>query len=411
MVRPTARKIALLALQRWRSSDRFADAIIHDLLDQLAMDPSDRGFAQELFYGVLRNLTLLDFYISRMRPTALDHSVRDLLRLGLYQLMLLRTPSHAAVFETVELSPRKTRPIINAILRSAIRQKDDLETAAGAAPPHIRESHPEFLVSRWTHRFGPEVAARLFRWDNEAAPIYARINTLKISRQKLPGHVGMRELAGVPLFVECDSLPAEALAQGHVYIQDPSTKAAVDLLHPKPNERILDACAAPGGKTGYIAAVTGNRATVVASDRDPLRLDRLRDNLTRLGVTADVVQHDWLDQASKSLGQFDKILLDAPCTNTGVMRRRVDLRWRVAPGDFKRMREHQEAIFRAVIRLLKPGGAVVYSTCSLEREENEDVVEEILREHVRLRLDSMLSVLPFRDGFDGAFAARFTLAI
>ncbi len=210
-------------------------------------------------------------------------------------------------------------------------------------------------------------------------------------------------------FVRLSSIPAEALARGECYIQDPSTGLAAELLNAQPNETILDACAAPGGKTGLIAEQMQNRGRLVACDRAPDRIALLRKNLETLGLTcAQTLRQDWQEPPAPELlaDSFDRILLDAPCSNTGVMRRRVDVRWRLTPRDFVRMQEEQITILRALIPLLKPGGALVYSTCSIEPEENEEVVARALSEFPFLKLSAQKSILPFRDRFDGAFAAR-----
>ena len=208
-------------------------------------------------------------------------------------------------------------------------------------------------------------------------------------------------------------MPVSALEQGHCYIQDPSTTIACHILDPKPGEKLLDACAAPGGKTGYIAQLMHNRGTIVACDRDADRLQILKDNMARLGVViAQILRHDWtrdrVPPEIASVAPFDRILMDAPCSNTGVMRRRVDLRWRLRRTDFDRMQQRQIEIVRALIPLLKPKGALIYSTCSVEPEENEEVVRRILAETPILRLEAERYSLPFRDGFDGAYAARLT---
>src|SRR5437868_5000586 len=390
MARSAARQLALNALKRWRKSREFADSIVQRLILPSGQSQSDRGFAQELFYGVLRNLTLLDFFISQLRNSAIDDLSRDLLRLGLYQLFHLRTPAHAAVFETVELASPHRRSLINGIMRNAARERDRLRIEAAKTPLYIRESHPEFLVMRWREAFGENCADAICRWNNKAAPIYARINTLRIRREDfLENNPMARPISTHSLFVECERLPEATIARGDCYIQDPSSAVAVDLLEPQSSEMILDACAAPGGKTSYMAAITKNRASIAACDRDGVRLKLLRQNLNHLGAAhIDVIQHDWLHDHYPAVlrpKRFDKILVDAPCTNTGVMRRRVDLRWRLRPNAFVRMQEQQYAITEIAVRLLKPGGVLVYSTCSLEPEETESVITKLLATVTRLR--------------------------
>jgi 16S rRNA (cytosine967-C5)-methyltransferase len=409
----SSRGVALAALEQWRGGREFADAILAQALGSGDLSPADRAFATELFYGVLRNLTLLDFWIGRLRSSHLDHNSRDLLRLGLYQLFLLRTQEHAATYETVELAERRNRALINGVLRNAVRGRADLLQRAEGEDLAVRRSHPQFLIDRWKKSFGLEETERLCEWNNRPAPIYARINRLKISDVKFVARYGdIERVEARENFARLANVPDEALAAGHCYIQDPSTAAACSLLDPRPGERVLDACAAPGGKTSYLAELMRNDGAIVACDHAKRRIEILHDNLVRLGVTiACCVHHDWssgkwLDDAAA----FDRILIDAPCSNTGVMRRRVDVRWRLSPDDFSRMPALQSRIVGAVAPLLKPGGSLVYSTCSLEREENEGVSDAILHEVPFLKLMEQRAILPFRDGFDGAYAAKFSRA-
>jgi 16S rRNA (cytosine967-C5)-methyltransferase len=393
---------------------RFADSIISGLLANADLNPSDRAFALELFYGVLRNLTLLDFWIACLRGSRIETNVRDILRLGLYQVFLLKTPEHA---ETVAIAPQKQRSIINAVLCAATRQRSELLAQTDAQPLFVRTSHPQFLVERWQQRFGAEYTEDLCKWNNRPAPIYGRINRIKTDPETfLQLYPDSRPLPGNPDFAEFTTLPKAALDSGHCYIQDPSTAIACHLLDPKPGERILDACAAPGGKTAYLAQLLQNQGVIIACDRDRERLRILKDNVSRLGVTiVRAVPHDWtrnhLPEEILSIAPFDRVLVDAPCTNTGVMRRRIDVRWRLRPEDFSRMSNEQLIISRAVLRLLKPDGILVYSTCSLEREENEQVVRRLLAELPALALETEKDSLPFRDGFDGAFAVKLSAAV
>jgi 16S rRNA (cytosine967-C5)-methyltransferase len=406
----SARALALTALREWRTGEQFADAVHARLLRSSDLNSPDRAFATELFYGVLRNLTLLDSWIAILRSGHLDRDSRDLLRLGLYQLFLLQTPEHAAVYETVHLAGAKTRSLINAILRTALRRKEEL--LESSQDLSTRSSHPHFLIDRWIQNFGAENTAALCHWNNQPAPIYGRINRLRISNEDfLSAHPDAERLPLPENFVRLPTIPSDALAAGDCYIQDPSTTAACVLLDPKPGEKVLDACAAPGGKTAYLAELMENQGALVACDRDEGRIRTLHDNLERLGVgIARYARHDWTGGQplpdTAAISPFDRILVDAPCSNTGVMRRRVDLRWRLTSKDFARMREEQLRILRATIPLLGIGGALVYSTCSIEPEENEEVVKAINEEFRFLKLDSQVSLLPFRDGFDGAYAAK-----
>lgn len=412
MARPSARRIALSALRSWRKEKRFADSIISGFLAEAELTYSDRAFALELFYGVLRNLTLLDFWIACLRSSQIETDLRDVLRLGLYQLFFLDTAQHAAVYETVELASKRQRAVTNAMLRAAARQRNELVGRAGAQPLSVRTSHPQWLVARWQQHFGAKYAEELCRWNNLPPPIYGRINRVKIDREKfLQFYTKLSPLARNSDFVQFDALPASALNRGHCYIQDPSTVIACQLLDPKPAEKILDACAAPGGKTGYIAQLMKNMGTIVACDRDAERIPILKDNMARLGVgIVQSVRHDWtrgrIPKEIASVAPFDRILVDVPCSNTGVMRRRVDVRWRLRPGDLTRMPDEQFVITRSAISLLKPGGILVYSTCSLEKEENEQLIARLLDQFPEMRLTDQEFCLPFRDHFDGAFAAR-----
>ena len=410
----SSRGIALAALNEWRRGRKFSDAILLEQLRSSGLDEADRAFTTELFYGVLRNLTLLDFWIGHLRSGHLDHASRDLLRLGLYQLFLLHTPEHAAIYETVELAERRNRGLINGVLRNATRNKSELHAQASQQSLSIRKSHPQFLIDRWEKNFGSQNTEALCDWNDQPAPLYARVNRLKISDQEFlaesarcADRIPQMPDDGPTNFVRLTSIPENALASGHCYIQDPSTATACLLLDPRPGDRVIDACAAPGGKTGYLAELMKNDGFILACDRDERRVETLRDNLQRLGVQiARTIRHDWIKQTLSEETAFDRILIDAPCSNTGVMRRRIDVRWRLTADDFSRMGDEQMRIVRATVPLLKPGGVLVYSTCSLEPEENEQVIERTLKEFSFLRLDEQKSVLPFRDGFDGAFAAR-----
>lgn len=406
---PNARETCIHALTQWEESTLFADAIARANREVAVLSVADRAFFLQIFYGVLRNLSALDFLISELRSEPIDPQTRQILRLGLFQIFWMRVPPHAAVNESVNLAGR-ARSLVNALLRRTLREKSQLQQALDRAPLDIRYSEPRFLIARWRAQFGAENCEALCRWNNEPAQIHLRANLLKTSVSELLAKIpDAKPHPAHKLAISVPQLPADAIARGECYVQDPSTLIACDLLAPQPGERILDACAAPGGKTAYLAQLMENRGELVAADVSPERLDRTRENLARLGVAnCQLVVSDWINAPAKFAPQsFDRILIDAPCSNTGVIRRRLDVRWRLQPEDFERMPEKQFHIVRKIAPLLKQGGTLVFSTCSIEPEENRQLAERIARELPELELLEIRDALPFRDQIDGAFAARF----
>ncbi len=405
-----ARQLTVRALLEWEKGRTFSDEILHTLFDRQRLSPMDRAFIMETFFGMVRNLSRLDFLIAQLRDGDVDSETRAVLRLGLYQIFHMRTPPHAAVNETVALSIR-ARGLVNAILRRAVREQEALEAALAAAPLAVRTSHPEFLIERWRAVYGEEATDRLCAWDNQPADVYVRANGLKVTVGELQRGTPEAEPSPThPLMLKVSRLPFSWIAHGLCYVQDPSTLLACDLLAPQPGDRVLDACAAPGGKTSYLAQLMRNEGRIVACDLYESRVARLRENLHRLGVrNTQILVHDCM-QAGEPLepASFDRILVDAPCSNTGVLRRRVDVRWRLTDEDFIRMPAQQLALVRRTATLLRPGGTLVYSTCSLEPEENDRVVEKALASVPGLRFIESRRFLPFVDAVDGAFAAKFT---
>ena len=407
----TPRLLALKALIEWDKDLSFSDEILNSLADRFQPAPADRALFTELFYGTLRNLRSLDFRIEHLRNGPLDTQTRALLRLGLYQLFHTRIPEHAAVFETVSLATR-SGGLVNAVLRRATRERQCLNEQLQSAPFAVQVSHPDFLWERWRLQFGEADARRLCEWNNTAAETYFRANTLKTNRHELLTQNPEAEPSPHhPDVLRIRRLPPDWIANGLGYAQDPSTLIAPDLLDPQPGETILDACAAPGGKTTYIASKMRNHGCVFACELFESRTQRLRQNVDRLSAsmvqihTLDFLRQPGSESPLKNI-LFDQILLDVPCSNTGVLRRRVDVRWRLTEEDFIRMPVQQAAMVRRAVPLLKPGGVLVYSTCSLEPEENQQLLSQILSAHTELKLEETRQSLPFRDGIDGAFAAR-----
>ena len=407
-----ARTIAHRLIVDWERGRPHADDLLHERLASSRLDLRDRALVTELFYGVLRRLTELDFLISRLRDGEIDPDTRAVLRLGLYQLFHTRIPVFAAVKETVALS-RRAGGLVNAVLRRADRERAALTAALVAAPPVIQSSHPEFLVEKWIANFGPDATKALLEWNNAPAPVILRVNTLKATRGELLDSLPDAKVHPFhPLALRVPRIPEDWLARGLCYVQDPSTLVACDLLAPLPGELVLDACAAPGGKTTYLAALMRNEGRIVACDMWESRVGRLAENCRHLGVrnTHPLVLDTMKESPELAPHSFDRILVDAPCSNTGVIRRRVDVRWRLSEEDFLRMPAQQIALLRRCAGLLKTGGTLVYSTCSLEPEENEQVADAVTRAIPRLRLHATRHIRPWTDAVDGAYCAQFVAA-
>jgi len=435
------RQIAAHVLQQRRADGGFIEDLLENALAGAQLSPPNRALCQEIVYGAVRWQATLDWLIARKTGgRSQKPALQNLLRLALYQIFWLdRIPGHAAVNETVELAKRNgfgaQAGFLNAVLRGYLREADatrkllaDLKTT----DPAIGFSHPEWLVARWQKRWGVEKTASLLEWNNTPPNIFARVNGLKTDAGKL-----LEKWRGENVeydFVRRDWLeenlvfelkshpPLNSLASfrdGWFYIQDPGTLLAACKLGAQPGETILDLCAAPGGKTTFLAQLMNNQGCIVAMDNSKERLKLLEENCARLGVTCAETSRSRGNEAQTSKSetdqrlltsspanqQFDRVLVDAPCSNTGVMRRRVDLRWRIQPEEIPRLQDIQRDLLQQAAAKLKPGGVLVYSTCSLEPEENYEVVKEFLSGHTEFKLESERELLPFVDNVDGAFVA------
>jgi 16S rRNA (cytosine967-C5)-methyltransferase len=399
------RQAAVSALRAWAKGHDYAESLIERHAQRRKLSSQDRHLLQAILFGVLRHRRLIDHWIANLRHGRLDPETRDILRVGLCQILILGIPDHAAVNETVEAGKASVRSLINAVLRRAVTSRKRLMDELEDLPPAVAQSHPDWLFKRWCHAFGKNEAIALMEWNNRPAETFFRINPLASAPDSLPG----TPVADAPGYYALEGpLPTALLASGSVYIQDPATRHAVALLDPRPGEQILDACAAPGGKSFLIAAAMGSADHLLCTDSNEKRLPRLRDNLARLHAgNAGIAAHDWTCPAPAEWhGAFDGILLDVPCSNAGVIRRRVDVRWRLQAPDIGRIALTQRAILENALPCLRPGGRLVYSTCSIESAENEEVVAGFLAAHPGLALHSSIRALPFRDGTDGAYAAR-----
>lgn len=423
-----------------------ADMRSGDLLDAAFdrrvghIDARDRRWTQELVYGMLRRRSTLDAILSeRVRGglARLDVDVTDLLRLGVYQLLHMRSvPPYAAIAQSVELAKQRhgigASKLVNAVLRRVDRERDALDvsgTARSSDPIDALatlHSHPRWLVARWVARWGAEETGRLLAANNVEAPTVIR--PFGIVREQLET---MLEAAGVstddaPLVGDSIriSSPASltdlgAFRQGLFFMQDPAATLVTRYACVRAGAVVADLCAAPGGKSLELSRTA---SVVVAADRTPQRLGRLRANVTRLDAPNVVILAS--DVLTSALRPVEAVLIDVPCTGTGTFRRHPDARWRLKVSDIAVMAALQREILDAAARLVLPGGLLIYSTCSLEPEENDEQVERFLASNRDWTLEppaegavpaavldaGRLRVLPQRHGTDGAFAARLRRA-
>ena len=377
----------------------------------------DRAFLTELTYGVIRWRERLDWVIrlfSKIPIEKIELETLNILRLGLYQILFLsRTPSSAAVNESVELAKRIRGKggagFVNAVLRSAIRQKDEIRYPDIHEDPVLHlsvvQSHPLWLVQRWVRKRGVEETLQICMFNNQISPLTLRTNTLKINRENLLEKLKEEELSPIPTVYSEEGIVLQHppptselpfLRKGLAIIQDEASQLVTSILDPKPGEQILDACAAPGGKTTHMAQRMENQGGIYALDLSKVKLDLIEGLCERLGIgIIKTVKGD----ASKILPvpqgmKFDRILADVPCSGFGTLRRNPDLKWRRGEVDIQRMGELQFSILRNLSMYVEEGGLLIYSTCTVFREENEDVVEKFLETHPEFQLDQMDNLLP-----------------
>ena len=429
---------ALRILVRVEQDRAFADIVLEHALEHARLEPRDAALCTELVYGTLRWRRHLDWRLAPhlKRPLEkLDPWVRSLLRLTAYQLFFLdRVPRWAAVDEAVSLAKLKSRrpgppEFVNAVLRSLTR-------ATGAPPPPaspveaaaVRCSFPDWIAARWLDRYGAAEAEALMVASNDRPPTTLRANALRTTREALGARVRDEELASThPTELAPEGLIVDhgaagrwaAFAEGWCTVQDEASMLVARLLDPRPGELVGDVCAAPGTKATHLAELMGNRGRIVAMDPQAARLKLVSKAAARLGIgIIETHVGSAASLAGRWRGRCDAVLVDAPCSNLGVLRRNPDVKWRRGPDDLLRLQAKQQTIVAAAASMVKPGGRLVYATCSLEPEENEHVISTLPGHGSEWRPDTSASfpvpsdaegfvrLLPHRHGTDGFTAIR-----
>lgn len=398
---------AVLLTERWLATQDRVDVLLEQLTPGLPAQ--ERARAQHLFYGVVRWADRIDAALAGLMAKAPRTKVRAVLFVVGFELLEGGAEPaqvvHHAVGKAKTLTSLKEAGLINAVARKLVGRM-----AEKPATPAQASAHPEWLVRRWEAEFGATATAALLEWNQKPAPVYAR---WRRPGEAVPAYLAATRWAGYYEIQAGHWEDVRRLAQeGAVYLQDPSTRLCLELLAPEANETLLDACAAPGGKSLAIAdAMQAGR--LVALDEPGPRLDRLKENLARVpsGVQVALMPGDLRLAAPRFFREFnlpesyDAVLLDAPCSNTGVMRHRIDVKWRLRETDIAQHAGQQLALLRAAARLVRDGGRLVYSTCSIEAEENEAVVQRFIKEaRTPWTLERHIVAYPWIDGHDGAGA-------
>jgi 16S rRNA (cytosine967-C5)-methyltransferase len=428
-----ARHCAFAVLRRVFEDGAWADRALRGEAERLGLDARDLALATRLAYGAVQRRATLDHVIETLSGRSLDRlepAVVAALRLGIFQLVYLdRVPDHAAVGESVELAKAESRGgagLVNAVLRRAAREAAALVGALPDGTPEqaaLRHSHPEWIARLWWDTFGGDTARALMAADNEPAEAALRANTLRIGAadlaQRLPVETEPAGEDGLIVLEPFDAHAAPEWREGLFMPQSRAAMAVARMLAPEPGERVLDLCAAPGGKTTHLAALMHDQGELVAVERHTGRAEALRRTAARMGATCIDVRV--ADAAEPAAGPYDRVLVDPPCSDLGTLASRPDARWRKTADQPERLARTQGAILRAGADALAPGGTLVYSTCTISPAENERVIDAFLAEREEFEADDLrrelpvwqhpsvpfhLQTLPHRDGTEGFFIAR-----
>jgi 16S rRNA (cytosine967-C5)-methyltransferase len=402
-----SRRTAAFAVCRWRATHEFTNEL-------LPADCADRAFVQDLVYTVVRRYRPLRAILGELMKTWPKGELEALVLVGAAQILYMPdVPDFAAVNETVAAAKASGREkrldrVVNGVLRNLLRRRDEFEAKLAVAPLAERESYPNALVARWVARYGDAKAEAMAKWHNQPAETWLAFKDIKVLNE-FKVHNDLTDLNDPNDLKGFIRLPhgrkvteVEGFAEGAFVVQDPATAEAVALLDIAPGQSVLDFCAAPGGKTAQIAWRLNGTGRLVAQEVNPKRLVRLKENLARLRLDSVEVTQSVAGIGGRTV--FDRVLVDAPCSNTGVLRRRPDARWRWSVDHLKQLVGLQAQILDAAAAHVAPGGRLVYSTCSNEPEENGEQVTAFLARHDDFREIERRESVPFETGHDGAFA-------
>ncbi|MBJ6363306.1 16S rRNA (cytosine(967)-C(5))-methyltransferase RsmB [Paenibacillus sp. GCM10012307] len=445
-----ARDIALDTLRRVETDQAYSNLQLNRALQEAQLSRADAGLATELVYGTIQRQGTLDYWLGKFVAKGLDKLepwVRQLLRMSVYQLVYLdRIPPHAAVNEAVQIAKRRGHAgiagMVNGVLRNMLRRRNELVIPEGLAPADrmvLEYSHPKWLVERWIRAYGEETTEAMCASDNEPPHASIRVNRLRATREELLARLREQELSASPSELAPQGIVVErggnladtpSFRDGLWTVQDESSMLVAEAADPQPGMQVLDCCAAPGGKTTHLAEKMNDEGRVFANDLHPHKLKLIEEQAERLGLSCIRTMSGDAGELAEHFapGSMDVVLLDAPCSGLGVIRRKPELKWNKTPKDIAAIANIQHRLLGSCSKLVRPGGVLVYSTCTVERKENEEQVERFLQDYSEFELDTqwpeavlaslkakgaigddfggMVQLLPHQAGSDGFFIAR-----
>lgn len=410
---PNARKVAVDALLKVEKDKAYSNLTLNETLKQANLSDLDKSFATALFYGTLDRKITLDYFLDSLTKTPFSKTepfTKTVLRTALYQILYMdKIPNSAAVNEAVKImknsKKRAQSGFVNAVLRSALRQELILPQDLS-----VKYSCPEWITNELVKDYGKTDAEKILADTFSSPSTYLRVNNIKISAEKLSEKIGVKNEicengSAVKLLGGITFEQNECYKKGYFHIQDLSSQRAVKMLELKSGERVLDTCAAPGGKSFTMAEIMENTGEIISCDLYKTRTELIEKSAKRLGLTciktftADACKFD------EKLGLFDAVLCDVPCSGFGVIRRKPDIKYKSEQLDFKKLEETQQTVLQNAVRYLKNGGRILYSTCTLRKSENEAQVEKFIKNNPDFEIVQMHTFLPFADFTDGFFAA------
>lgn len=423
----TAREAALAALQKWRTNSAWSDAALNAAIERAGLDRRDAALASRLCYGTIQNLSFLDYYLnlySNIPTNRLEPQVLDILRLSAYQILFLsQIPARAAVNEGVALCKRRmprASGLVNAVLRRLSENAKQLPPIPGVGTAEylsVRYSHPVWLCNRLLDDHGFLFAEALLSANNGETPVCIQTNLCRLSSDMLLKRLCAQGFEAKPHPVVPDAIivsggnlaATDEFSQGFFFVQDAAANIAVRCADPKPGMSVLDACAAPGGKSFAAAVLMHGEGRIRSCDLHENKLKRIRSGADRLGFS--LIETAACDARSQT-GDYDLILADVPCSGLGVIRKKPEIRFK-DPKELAALPEIQRAILEGLCRCVRPGGVLLYSTCTILPEENENIVSAFLEKHPEFALEptmwapeGMRTFWPHLDGTDGFYIAK-----